>query len=451
MTQGRLDHMLLDANRYREVFARLKNRARAEPHRLSSAPVERAFSLQWILQQEDQVIQEILRSLKSGNLELSPSRLTTIITNKKREIFVNHWVDRIVLMVVAQILLEQFEPLFSHDLYSFRRGRSNQQALRELKKFLQTSRSHSILIVKRDISRYGDSIPQGRLWRRLSKTIDLRGNVLFASILRQGIRPKVQSQDRLWTLTQGIPSGSPLIPPLENFYLLSLDRRFDQLRQQMAPLFYARYGDDFLIATPHASYEKIIDSAINQAVSDLGLSIKDEKKVNLILKRHQSPGFEWLGRRINPDFQFGLKTQQYREVKKFLSAELRHLARLATPYVSQRIDVAITILHNGTHDLFIEGLMQNERLRDFVVRQEKAVLVKSMDQWIRQILVCSLCKQGLKRRLAWRLIRKAKIPSIQFLRHMIRRGKSVRTLSKLEFKPSAIPHRNHQYAIRSAA
>src|SRR5262245_53633801 len=143
-------------------------------------------------------------------------------------------------MTAAMLVLD---PIFEADLppeqYAYRQGRNAQQAVREVEETLFYDDPE---VVDADLADYFGSIPHSELMRSLARRI-VDGRVLYLS--KMWLECAVEDTDdkgRKRGTTEakdsgrGIPTGSPISPPLANLYMrrFVLGRRSSALRRVSA-------------------------------------------------------------------------------------------------------------------------------------------------------------------------------------------------------------------------
>jgi hypothetical protein len=312
-----LDKRLLDLDCFDDIIRELviKHKSRAES--LSQGSGGSDVSLQWVLTRQSLVRKTLRETLHQDSPVFSPVKKSSLFSGKWRDIYIANWIDRILLMMLARHLESVLCRHWHPSLYSFRKGWSSKKALSELAAFLRSCEGR-LFVLKRDVTQYGDSIPTPLLLGRLFQEPELQGETLFQKLLTEALRPQVTSETP-YSLCRGVPSGSPLVPVLENYYLLPLDQG---LREKAE--FFGRYGDDFIVAFRDPKEARAADQWIETHLARWGLRVKDEKKLNITLTV-PSDGFIWLGRWIQRDGRLGPKTKRLTQALLILKTELNSL------------------------------------------------------------------------------------------------------------------------------
>jgi retron-type reverse transcriptase len=403
------DQQLLDKCRYRDACNRLEAKSNSNSDYGRSSPVFKKLTLKWVQHNRELVISEILKSVKRGYEFSSSSRVVLVDAAKKsRDIYVQSWPDRIVLMVLAEILSQQTQTLVPSSVYSFRKGTGPIDALNAFSMFQKKHRGQPLTVLKRDVSKYGDSIPQQLLLDKVKRALNLGGDSRLLKLLERGLRPEFfdsESTETRQSLIVGVPSGSPIVPPLENFYLIDLDHAL----ASFSDAFYARYGDDFIFAHHDPAVCQQADQKIEAVMAELGLIIKEEKKLNVTLAPQNSHGFDWLGARINIDGSVGFKQKKTLQMQDSLVSLVDSLIErtAAIPNDSQKLEVlrvGLREILDPQHHVLIAQLIHERRHRPTIRRFDQVFIGR---------VVRSLTKHwGLGRRNAWRLFRSLKLVTL---------------------------------------
>jgi hypothetical protein len=394
------DDELLDARRYQVLFEALRRRAASRPSLLAAPRRAGAIGLRWLLAHEAQVTQRILEALVTPGFRLGHQHKVRVFAGKAREIYVADWPDRLVLMVMGRLLSERLEAVLTDRVFSFRQGRSHWDALGQLRRFLKdVPRGAPVHVLRRDIRRYGDSVLQPRVLALTEERLGIVPDSLFGRVLRQGVRVVHSGEDAPASLARGIPSGSPLCPPLENLYLDVIDRTL----QALPGAFYARYGDDFLVATGREASAAQAREAVAALVPALGLTASPDKALDVTLVS-PSQGFEWLGLRVGREGRLGCKRARWREARRRVSLELDRFVEVAFRAELEEPQ-RLALLRVGLARLLDPS--GSPWLASMVFEQDDPVALAELDRHLSQHLAGTLGRRlGGGRQRGWRLFRK---------------------------------------------
>jgi hypothetical protein len=288
-------------------------------------------------------------AVRAGRYQIAPFDVKTVrAQGKDREVHVLPLPDLVLHGVLAQALGEALEPLLSPRVYSYRRGRSNRQAVADFVAFVRSHRrarpdprSRGLFVLRRDVRGYSDAIPvdaRSPLWELLDRVLAApaaRELGLVPGALLVTLRPVVRAADgALLSRVRGLPTGSPLVPPIDNLYLRSLDDRLARI----PGAFYARYGDDFLFAHADAEVTRGAAAAIDEELARLGLETNERKALDLHYTGAARPSEAWpatsavdhlefLGLSIGFDGSVRLPPRTLGRLERELRDRLRELAQ----------------------------------------------------------------------------------------------------------------------------
>jgi len=329
---------ILRPERYLEVLQDLGERFRPRGMRWSKQQESVPFA--FMLRDAARVAKAIASDLGDGSYRFSPVELRSAALDKQRELVVPVLSDLVIYHVVARVLTERIEQTLPESLLSFRPGRSAFLAHRRLASYLRDHRARrreprdrGLYVLKRDVKSYTDNIDvseASRLWplfaEHLGESVD--ADAPLGRLLRELVRPLRQGDPPSRSET-GVPTGSPITPVAANVYLTPLDRALEGT----PGAFYARFGDDFLFATPDLAVAQAAQQTMDQILGQLGLTVHPTKRLNLFFngagRGSQAPDFtgcafiEWLGMRATFHPSFGLSADKEKELLADLSVRVR--------------------------------------------------------------------------------------------------------------------------------
>lgn len=405
-----LDASISNRNVYLDQIQRLAIKAKQEKRLLKSSPVIEGLDLYTVLSHADMVVEKIMTTLSQPTLLLEASKRILLETapGKVRKIDILPWPEKILLMGFQRILADAFQPLFSKKLYSFIKKRSNMQAKVILIDFLKANKI--CWIGKRDISGYGDNIHKDILIHKISTYLDPKINPISHKLINYAVGDK----------PIGIPTGSPLTPIFENIYLMELD----QLSEKYASsdLFYARYGDDFVFASPSQEIFEDFEVKSTHLIESLKLSVAPHKKINMLLKS-STQNFDWLGSKFSYKGLMGTREKHINQFNQSYTKKIRQLIiRLAK---TKKIEEAMPIISLAMNTFLSNK--SNGSLNTLLYHRTDPRDAKDVDQRIRLLLTNWIRKYfKINRRAAWKKVRDLNIKSLNFQRRKLCRLKKFR-------------------------
>src|SRR6266496_2484758 len=254
------------------------------------------------------VLAELRQELKDGTYRPLPARERLIPkrSGKLRSLGISAVRDRIVQTAAKLVLEPIFEADFSPTSYGFRPGRQAQDAVEQVRFFINDPRTYE-WVIEGDVEDCFGQIHQGLLMEQVRRRVtDKRVLALIRLFLAAGV---MRELDSVTATPSGTPQGSSLSPLLSNIALSVLDRRFeaawaarthDQRARDRArghPSYrMIRFADDFVVlvrgteAQAHAIKEQTAEFMAEQ----MRLTLSPEKTAIT----HVDDGFDLLGFRI---------------------------------------------------------------------------------------------------------------------------------------------------------
>lgn len=188
--------------------------------------------------------------------------------------------DRIVQTAAAIVLTPVLEKEFETCSYAYRKGRSVQQAIRQIISYREQGYQW---VVDADIQSFFDEIDHARLLLELETVVP---EVPILDLVKKWLTVDVVEGDHRWRLTKGVPQGSPISPVLSNLYLDHFDEALLKARHKLV-----RFADDFVILCKDQPRAKEALELTQEVLQGLGLSLHPAKTHIVDFNR----GFRYLG------------------------------------------------------------------------------------------------------------------------------------------------------------
>lgn len=321
---NKLDNEFISRKNFNEVVERISQKLSSRRHYLEKADFG-GSDLKLILENPDYFYKSILDYLSKHSFQSYPTNKIQIITNKKRDIYISTWSERILFMMAQNTLAKIAEPFFIPELYSFRKGKGPYDAREGLLRYLNLYKKNELYLFQGDVKSYGDNIDSELLLMELHQKFNISKESVLFQVISSGIKSQYQlSNEQTHQLEKGIPSGSPLVPVLENIYLCGLDSKISSIPN----MFYARYGDDFIFLNPSKEQMIKAENILFEELQSKKLEIKKEKTNSVILssKTHlltneRKKYFQWIGFSFHSTANSTTKEIHYKKIKSALHME----------------------------------------------------------------------------------------------------------------------------------
>ena len=248
--------------------------------------------------------------------------------------------DRVVHTALKQVLEPLLDPIFLHNSFGFRPGRSVAAALAEALRLLTPSDDQQMLpfgwAVHLDVADCFDTIDHRLLLAELQRHVadsDLLG--LVRKLLEAG---GSQVRTWFWSRGRGLLQGSSLSPLLCNLALHAIDEEGRQLaKETQNGVALLRYADDLLLLARDARLAERGVAMCKQMLRRL----QQELRTPVASPRPIQEGVEWLGVRIGPRIRCYLPRLRfgYCVPEEKVRDMLARLTEMTTP-PSERIDAS---------------------------------------------------------------------------------------------------------------
>ena len=221
------------------------------------------------------------------------------IANKVRIVYPSNDRDKIVQSVIYHSLSTKLAAYAGPHVYGFIKGKSTYQAIYDFSIYVRNNISNNkcdLYVWKIDIESFTDRIPihdHALLWKILGDYLLFLDSTQTISdytwdLLKQCIRPMIRAKrgDSLYQNYIGLPMGSPLVALISVIYLTELDQYLNSIPE----MFYARFGDDMIVAHTDAKKLLYVQSKAKDIIKNtLKLTINIAKEQNIYLTKCGRP------------------------------------------------------------------------------------------------------------------------------------------------------------------
>lgn len=302
---------------------------------------------------EEENLAKLSKSLQEGTYEPQAIRRKWIPKEGSREmrpLGIPTVQDRIVQGSLRNVLEPIFEKDFANQSYGFRPNRGCKDALRKVEELLKKGYTW---IVDADLKGYFDSIPTGRLMKKVEEKVS-DGRVL--ELLRKYLKQGVMENMKEWTPERGTPQGAVISPLLSNIYLDDLDHLMEEQGHQMV-----RYADDFVILAQTREEAESALAKVKEWVQQAELMLHPEK--TKVVDATQYGGFDFLGYH----FERGYRWPRKKSLRKFRD-RIRQKTRRANGGSLNQIIAEVNPIIRGWFEYFKHSIRN---------------VLEAEDKWIR--------------------------------------------------------------------
>ena len=288
----------------------------------------------------DGVLAKLRQELKDGTYRPLPARERLIPkrSGKLRSLGISALRDRIVQTATKLVLEPIFEADFCPTSYGIRPGRRAQDAVEQVRFFINDPRSYE-WVIEGDVEDCFGQIHHGLLMEQVRRRVtDKRVLALIRKFLAAGV---MRELDTVTATPSGTPQGSSLSPLLSNIALSVLDRRFEAAwtsrtqtqrwrdRAKGHPSYrMIRFADDFvvLVRGTEAQAHQIKEQTAEFMREQMRLTLSPEKTH----VTHVDDGFDLLGFRIKRRPWRGNKRVAYAFPSERALREIMHRIKTLT-------------------------------------------------------------------------------------------------------------------------
>lgn len=303
----------------------------------------------------EELLELIHEQLKAGKYRFKPARRVLIPKegkSGKRKLGIPVVMDRIVAESINMVFEEIFDPGFTESNYGFRRGKSQQEAIRHVQGIVKEGYEWSASI---DLKSFFDEIPHGLILKLIRRKIS---DEVLVTLIARALKAGIIVDGRFEKSMKGCPQGSPLSPMLSNIVLNELDHELERRGHR-----YCRWADDFLVLlkTERAA-KRVMAGVVKYLEEGLNLPVNREKSEVAKIKDVPFLGFQILRGRIRVSNKARIRFKK----------RIRELTRRNNPLSMHQIIVEL--------NEYLRGWVSYFRIQEF------RYIFRDIDGWIRSRL-----------------------------------------------------------------
>ena len=225
-------------------------------------------------------LQQLHLELVHHTFRFSPAKALRIMKNgKERIVYVWPWRERVVDLMLYQILNSHLDFRFSKNVFAFRwHGYGIDFCQNRIRNYLARHSQMPLFLLKRDVSNCFPSISHQVLAKIISAIVPA-DDYLHDLLWQHTAFSFFDFDGKLQTAACGVPFGAPTACLLANLSLLP----FDDALEHFPDTFYSRYADDMLFLTPDLVIARKAEGVFQETFPRLDLVSKGSASINGVL------------------------------------------------------------------------------------------------------------------------------------------------------------------------
>jgi len=345
---------------------------------------------------------------------------------RERTVFIFPWEERIVDLLLYQVLNRHFHTEFSRSAYAYRhRGFGVDACQHRIARQLK-GMSLPVYFLKRDISDYFPSMDHEVLLEALTEWVE-PDDYLY-QLLGERVRFEFRSGDTVELAERGVPFGSAIACFFANFYLTPLDRALGSIEQ----LDYYRYADDIIAFSTDRSAVGEAAEVLSDVLRELRLESKRSHHQDLAFL---APGeaeeqftrvsrFRHLGLEYREDGSVGLSRDKARKVRNLFRFAFRRARGRFTGMTDP--EARAQLVAEIARDV-VESRNRSVAIIDYYLKHvDDEEQLRLLDRWLAEEVLAIAFQNGHRkgnfRMLSFSRLREMGLPSLRHRRRLLRHG-----------------------------
>lgn len=327
--------------------------------------------------------EELIQKIRRGKYKPNSVRRVEIPKEEKgkvRKLGIPTVVDRVIQQAIAQELTPIYECQFSDNSFGFRPKRSQQDALRRCKKYVDEGYVH---VVSMDLEKFFDIVNHSKLIEILSRTIK-DGKVI--SLTHKYLNAGIAGKGFFERTEEGVPQGGPLSPLLGNIMLNELDKELERRGHK-----FVRFADDVAIfCKSRKSAERALENIVPYIEGKLFLRVNRAKTTVSHVSKIKYLGYAFY--RYKGKCKLRVHPKSVKKMKDRLRTLTNKNNGWGNKYRIQKLEEYI----RGWINYFSKADMRS--------------LMGETDEWLRRRIRAIYWKQWKKVKTRYRMLKALKLP-----------------------------------------
>jgi group II intron reverse transcriptase/maturase len=327
--------------------------------------------------------EELIQKIRRGKYKPNPVRRVEIPKEEKgkvRKLGIPTVVDRVIQQAIAQELTPIYECQFSDNSFGFRPNRSQQDALKRCKKYVDEG---YVYVVSMDLEKFFDTVNHSKLIEVLSRSIK-DGKVI--SLIHKYLNAGIAGKGLFEKTEEGVPQGGPLSPLLGNIMLNELDKELERRGHR-----FVRFADDAAIfCKSRKSADRALENIVPYIEGKLFLRVNRAKTTVSHVSKIKYLGYAFY--RYKGKCKLRVHPKSVKKMKDKLRTLTNKNNGWGNKYRIQKLEE------------FIRGWI------NYFSKAEMKDLMGETDEWLRRRIRAIYWKQWKKVKTRYRMLKALKLP-----------------------------------------
>lgn len=192
-----------------------------------------------------------------------------------RPLGISNFEDKLVQKMMQKVLESIYDKLFYDESYGFREGRGCHDAIKALRKHLNSHTVETVIDV--DLSNFFGSISHEKVLKVIGEKIKDKRLLRYLSRM---FKAGILADGELTVSDEGVPQGSVCSPIIANIFAHEvIDKWMHETVEKhcMGKVKMVRYADDLVISCQYDSDAQRIKSALAKRLGKFGLKMNEDK------------------------------------------------------------------------------------------------------------------------------------------------------------------------------
>ena len=376
-----------------------------------------------------QEMQKLHNLLSNKKFSFSPAKVAKITSgSKERTVYIWPWNERVVDLMLYQLLNQKLDKLFTPSVFAFRNhGFGVDQCQNKATRFILANKDKNIYVVKRDVKNCFPSLPH-EILTQVVKLVVKEDDYLEKLLLEKVSFSFQNDFGEIFTANVGVPFGAPTACILANLMLTP----FDYIAKSYSHCCYTRYADDMLFLTTNRLDALKLAKEFDDTFTKLKLESKSTAEITGVLPNNLIddfdeenftilPGFKHLGVFFKPNGNTALALEKQRKILKlFKKAFAKCKKRLAK---ATKLETKAKILCKAATRV-LENNFSSVGLIDYYLKHTNDIQqLQLLDRYIAEEVLAIATGNGHKKgnfaKLSFKQLRELGLPSLQHRRQLI--------------------------------